>query len=269
MNRASHMFKIVVAVLITSQTALAQVVDKDFCRPVLDIGARQESYTRLAWQTAQQLYDNACSKEDVKKDVNASAGFLASLIGVAKAVVKLDFGSSDAQIKEFCRTYQSQYSASLAAEQSVKSVNERALDNWLKCREIDRQRVAIRPNVLRATLSFDVQRTGGAQLTVTGVHFDPKLLTCEAPDLAASVKQRRWRKIGPDWGGLVLTDDQEIQIKCTRTGFAYAGTVVRPEAEIAVLTSAGTLPITLPRDVTRTYAERTQLARSSDFCGLF
>lgn len=258
---ASQVFPVLLLALAPTATSFAQALDQDFCRPVLDIGAREESFTRLAWQSAQHLYDNACSKDQVKKDVNASAGFFSSLIGVAKKVVNLNFGSSDDQLHEFCRTYETQSSASLASEQAIRSVNERALDNWLRCREIERQRISIRPHASQKTaVAFDIQRKGGAVAAVNGVTYDPKLLTCEVRDPTGADSQRRWRKIAPDWGGQTLSDDQEVQIKCVRHGFPKSGGTVRPEADISVHTSAGTLPITLPKDVSLPDSSAAEIA---------
>ena len=77
---ASQVFPVLLLALAPTATSFAQALDQDFCRPVLDIGAREESFTRLAWQSAQHLYDNACSKDQVNRRAQVRPNTLVKIV---------------------------------------------------------------------------------------------------------------------------------------------------------------------------------------------
>ncbi|MCW1841765.1 hypothetical protein [Prosthecomicrobium hirschii] len=229
---------------ITCHGAVAQ----DVCGGILTYTGRDVINESRENSVAAELYTQHCEGSSAKKSSTTSIG----LEAVVKAIpVKFNFGgtSGEERLNNFCKTYDSRRSE-FSAERIDKSIVVReALSAFNECVSLAAKGIFFNPKIGRTTLVIDVRR-GSDDASITGVSYDPDLMTCRLPPKAASGGR-------PAEPATVATTDTTrdldgnyLPMVCERKPQVGAsGEKSYPRAELIVATSRGSFFLPVVGDV--------------------
>jgi hypothetical protein len=215
----------------------------DGCSDVLFFSGRNYTKDTLDFSVAERVYDQYCQGNAAKSGMSFDSGMEA----VIKAVPfsgHLSGGTTTEQVTNFCKTFNSDYRRDESRYHQTSLVERSATNAWLACKELTAKGVLFRPRLQRTAFTIEVARRSADPITIEGIIYDPKLLTCSVPSSKISPKHR-------------VTADQNTQkeltsdywpVSCTRIATMQNNVATYPEADIQVSTTRGTFPLTVPKD---------------------
>jgi hypothetical protein len=167
----------VCAILSFGSVAFAQEA-QDICLGVLTYTGRDENSQARQNALAENIYSQHCEGSSIKRGSTISIG----LEAVVKAIpVKFNFGgaSNEEKLNNFCKTYDSRRAEFHEERIDQSTVVREALTSFNDCLRFSTQHVLFNPKIGRTRLVIDVKRTAAEDASITGISYDPSLLTCE------------------------------------------------------------------------------------------
>jgi hypothetical protein len=203
----------------------------DNCTPVLELTGRNYSVEDSKAAVQSNIYNQYCENDTTNSNSNLDVG--AKLLGS----IGLSFGgsSNEETVRNFCKTYQSNYTQNQSYYRNISTVLKSTTDAWSACEQGKQQGVLFRPTVQKTQLSVGIARRGSHPGNVTAINYDTKRLSCKF-DNASSLPK-------------ALTEDY-WNVFCSRTPQTTStGETIYPEADFVVDTSlAPPFPLTIPAD---------------------
>lgn len=217
------------------------VLAQDICSGILAYTGRDVISEARENSVAAEIYNQHCEGSSAKGSSSTSVG----LEAVVKAIpIKFSFGGASAQEKlnSFCKVYTARR-AEFSAENIDRSIVVReALSAFNECVSLSTKGIFFHPKIGRTSLVVDVRR-GSDDASITGVAYDPDLMTCRFPPTsgaAATVADR---------DAVRSLDGNFLPITCDRKSVAGPnGERNYPRIEMIIATSRGSLFIPVAPD---------------------
>lgn len=148
------------------------------CDGILNL-AQDISLTQRSSMIAASVYDEYCEDREVRSDANSSSG-LDAVVDSVSIGVDLGSGSSSEKLSRFCSIYSSDFERRESSLQFAMSTNQRVVDAWAQCQELERSDVFFTVDPQRELLGFGVRRGAGI-VDFLGMDYNPDHISCFGP----------------------------------------------------------------------------------------